>query len=79
MVFSQDRWKVNSLFKRALKHKAMSTSSSPDKDAEKRDDKVKKNPNPKLNRDINKQVQEERFPEAILSKNPRKDTETQKE
>lgn len=51
-------------------------SSRPEKD-EGKPGKGKKNPDPQLNRDINKQVQQERFPEAILSKNPRKDTEFQ--
>lgn len=50
-------------------------SSSREKEPEKPEDKPKKSPDPKLNRDINKSVQSERFPEAILSKNPRKDTE----
>ena len=50
-------------------------SSSPEKNPGNPDRKGKKNPDPQLNRDINKRVQEERFPEAILSKNPRKDTE----
>ncbi|WP_254166904.1 hypothetical protein [Chryseosolibacter histidini] len=55
----------------------MSTDSSrPEKEAGE-PGKGKKTPDPQLNRDINKQVQEERFPEATLSKNPRKDTEFQ--
>jgi hypothetical protein len=60
-----------------LKRAIMNTgNSNPEKDPGKApEEKTRKNPDTRLNRDINKHVQGERFPESNMSKDSRKDAE----